>query len=360
MGIYSRMEYALAFLHRRERRRRYQNRVFRTRVSFLNPSDSECISHLQLSKQIIADICQLLQADLERDTGRYNTLPVALKVTAALAFFATGSFQRTVGAIAGISQSAVNGAVHEVTAALVKRAGQFIRFPMSHELQEQTRQEFFLKFGFPRVLGAIDCTHVQLQAPMQNSHIYINRKGVYSVNVQVVCDANNIITHVFANYPGSAHDSFILANSQMPGVFEQDDSLSGWLIGDNGYPLKRWLMTPFCNPSTPAEHRYNRAITSTRSVIESTFGMLKMRFRCLDRSDLTLQYSPQNVSKFFVACCVLHNIAIRNGCRIDLPEDTLQAFREYEAGLHVPIGEAPVAATARQIREHLVQKFFSQ
>jgi len=51
-------------------------------------------------------------------------------------------------------------------------------------------------------------------------------------------------------------------------------------IGDSGYALRPWLMTPLNNPdpNTP-EGRYNEWFTKTRSLIERTNGLLKMRFR---------------------------------------------------------------------------------
>ncbi|MGH0145148.1 UNVERIFIED_CONTAM: hypothetical protein FKN15_025060 [Acipenser sinensis] len=41
-------------------------------------------------------------------------------------------------------------------------------------------------------------------------------------------------------------------------AFQWDDSLRGWLIGDNGYPLKRCLLTLLLNPTTPAVQWYNQ------------------------------------------------------------------------------------------------------
>ena len=63
-------------------------------------------------------------------------------------------------------------------------------------------------------------------------------------------------------------------------------------------------MTPFIMPATAREMFSNRKHTETRSVIERTFSILKMRFRCLDKSGGILQYSPQKVAAFFVAFCV--------------------------------------------------------
>ncbi|MGH0134748.1 UNVERIFIED_CONTAM: hypothetical protein FKN15_024318 [Acipenser sinensis] len=169
------------------------------------------------------------------------------------------------------------------TCSFSKATGELIHFPVSHKLQQNTKQGFLGRYGFPGVLGVIDCT------PTQNRHLYINRKGTDYVNVQEVCDANNYITNVYANYVGSAHESFILTISQVAAVFQWDDSMRGWLIGVNGYPQKRWLLTPMLNPTTPAEQRYNRTFKCTRTVIEQTFGILKMWFQCLDVTGGTLQ-----------------------------------------------------------------------
>ncbi len=157
---------------------------------------------------------------------------------------------------------------------------------------------------------------------------------------------------MYANFPGSAHDSFILANSSIPTVFQGDPPLDGWLLGDNGYPLKTWLITPYITPTTRRQRVFNRVFSSARSVIERTFGVLKMRFRCLDRTGGSLSYSPQSVSAFFMACCVLHNIAIRSGCHFDLTEETLQDLRRREAELHVPYLEGEPQC-ARERRDHL-------
>ena len=303
--------------------RRQRERVYRPRHTYLSLSEEECRRKLRLTRQAVTDICHLLADELGTDARCPYALPIAVKITAALHFYASGSFQHPLSCIGRISQSAVSSAIHAVTSGLVQHAGEYIKFPVTPDSQERTKQELWTKYGFPGVLGAIDCTHVQLRAPSLNALTYINRKGTHSINIQVISDANCRINHVFANYPGSSHDSFILANSTIPVIFEGNPPLDGWLLGDNGYPLKTWLMTPFLMPATVREMAFNRKHTQTRSVIERTFGILKMRFRCLDRSGGTLQYGPQKVAAFFVACCVLHNIAMNHGCVDDINEDRL-------------------------------------
>ena len=80
-------------------------------------------------------------------------------------------------------------------------------------------------------------------------------------------------------------------------------------------------MTPYRNPQTRGERKYNAAHIRTRAVVERTFGLLKSRFRCLYKSGGTLLYSPNFVCQIIGACCVLHNYAMRKGLEIDICDD---------------------------------------
>ncbi|WAR13102.1 HARB1-like protein, partial [Mya arenaria] len=53
---------------------------------------------------------------------------------------------------------------------------------------------------------------------------------------------------------------------------------TGHLLGDSGYPLKRFLMTPYLHPGSPAEERFNKAQKGAELVVERSFGVLKSRF----------------------------------------------------------------------------------
>lgn len=79
-------------------------------------------------------------------------------------------------------------------------------------------------------------------------------------------------------WPGGTHDAFILQQSALYRYMEANQG-QGWLLGDSGYPLKVWLITPLGNPSTPQEERFQKAHCKTRNVVERAFGVLKQRFR---------------------------------------------------------------------------------
>ncbi|KAJ1155113.1 hypothetical protein NDU88_007848 [Pleurodeles waltl] len=171
--------------------------------------------------------------------------------------------------------------------------------------------DFYALGHIPKITGAIDGTHVALVSPRRSEQEYRNRKSYHSMNVQMVCLADQYISHVNAKFPGSVHDAYILRNSSSPYVMGQLQSHRVWLIGDSGYPNLSWLLTPVRNPRTRAEERYNEAHGQTRRIIERTFGLLKARFRCLHMTGVSLYYSPKKVCQIIVACCMLHNLALR-------------------------------------------------
>ena len=46
----------------------------------------------------------------------------------------------------------------------------------------------------PNVAGAIDCTHIPLAAPSVNPEQYVNRKGNFTINTQLVVNHRGAIT----------------------------------------------------------------------------------------------------------------------------------------------------------------------
>ena len=241
-------------------------------------------------------------------------------LTAALRFFAGGSYQLDVGGnyTVGLSQPSVSRAIHEIIDAFNTpfMLNRFIKFPQTIEELTNIRQRFFIKFGLPGIIGCIDGTHVSIVTPIENEHLYINRKRYHSLNVQIICDEELKITNVNARFPGSTHDSFVWQNSNIFTFLRdlpREHRGRYYLLGDSGYPLRAWMMTPIL-PEPPAgspEANYNARIRTIRSSVEMCHGKLKNRFRCLLK-DRTLHYSPVTAGQIVNSCAVLHNICIGN------------------------------------------------
>ncbi|KAH7973692.1 hypothetical protein HPB49_004014 [Dermacentor silvarum] len=120
------------------------------------------------------------------------------------------------------------------------------------------------------------------------------------------------------------------------------------------------------------EGRYNLAHASMRNVVERGIGVLKARFRCLQRQR-TLRYQPKEAATIVAACATLRNIALKAG------EPELQDSDDEEAEKNQPLQQgrvrqgAPVSQgphtcrqetprelllRAKQLRSQVINLFF--
>jgi len=112
-----------------------------------------------------------------------------------------------------------------------------------------------------------------------------------------------------ARWLGSTHDSHIFRTSAVGRQLEKGSH--GWeegvLLGDSGYPCNKFLMTPYNQPQSLSQEKFNRAHKTTRCVIERSFSLLKRRFHILHSE---IRMSADRVGTIIAASFVLHNIAV--------------------------------------------------
>lgn len=85
--------------------------------------------------------------------------------------------------------------------------------------------------SFPNVNGTIDCTHVAIKAPSDNSFAFVNWKHYSSINVEMICNADIILSNVGARWPASTYDPFISRHSSVRGGSRAGVLYDGWLPG---------------------------------------------------------------------------------------------------------------------------------
>lgn len=128
-----------------------------------------------------------------------------------------------------------------------------------------------------------------------------------------VCDHTGSFIDCFIGMPGRMHDSRVFRMSPLFHAMNAGRPLiprNQHLIGDSAYPLLCNLMTPFRDNGhlTRSQSRYNTKLSSIRSIIERSFGLLKTKFRrlkYLDISDFDLGM------QMIASACVLHNFIIK-------------------------------------------------
>ncbi|XP_036327217.1 putative nuclease HARBI1 [Rhagoletis pomonella] len=327
-----------------------------------NPFDlaaTEFRNLYRLTPDLVEDIVSQLDSQLRG--RRITAITTEKQVLTALRFFATGCYQRPVGEQWGISmsQSSVSRCIHRVTDAINRTMFLAkVRFPMT-QIERQAAKEIFASASAPFVggtIGAIDCTHVSIMSPKHHEEAYVNHHGYHSINVQMICDPNLKILAVNAKYPGARHDSFIWSSSAVRRVMQrsfENGNHNVFLIGDSGYPLEPWLMTPLPNqPEGSPKFRYNEALCKARNPVERLFGVLKGTWRCLSQQR-TLLYDPGFTGKVVNACTVLHNL--RLGDQTYDPETEFLEPRTHSSNVNQ---DAP-SSTAKRVQDRLIANYFT-
>jgi hypothetical protein len=208
----------------------------------------------------------------------------------------------------GISRSTTGAVITEVSEAIASLRSRYIFMPRDRDELMNNYEAFYDIGKFSTVVGTIDCTHVKISGQGGNDgEIFRNRKQYFSINVQSVASADLRFQDIVANWPGSTHDSHIFNNSRLKTRFENKEFRNAVLLGDGGYKLQTYLMTPFRNPSTEDEMKYNRTHILVRNTVERKYGVWKRRFPCLV---FGLRCEMKTLLTVITACSVLHNICI--------------------------------------------------
>ncbi|KAK4885935.1 hypothetical protein RN001_002206 [Aquatica leii] len=307
-----------------------RRRQLRDRTNPFEMTEELFIKYFRLSKDTTLQLINSLRPHLQ--SQRSTAVPVELKVLTALSFFGYGSYQRCVGCSYNLAlhQTTVSKIIGEVSDAIVTNLlPQSVIFPRTEEQRNLVKERFYQQFAIPGVIGAIDCTHIAIVAPATNDPLrpgiaYYNRKGFYSINVQMICDANLKILDCNARFPGSSHDSAI------------------WSLSS----IKRYL-----------QQNYNE--DEVRSTWLIAFGVLKQRFRCLIKHR-TLHYHPLRAGKIIYSCVVLHNMALTQN--VPLPDDDVEPDPDMHQNGNCEnesmYGHVDVLAEGRRIRSELIRRYF--
>ncbi|XP_031328675.1 putative nuclease HARBI1 [Photinus pyralis] len=291
--------------------------TFRHVDNFHEWDETDFVRRFRLSKASVLVVLELIQGDIRARTNRNNPIAPLQQLLLTLRFFASGSFYITVSDFGGIHKSTAAQIIKRTVTALCQLRRDYIYFPRDPEEQHNVKAKFCNIAAFPRVLGALDGTHIRIQSPGgQQAETFRNRKGYFSLNV--ISDAKHYIRNIVTRWPGSSHDANIFDNSLIRMQFENGEMGNGLLLGDSAYPLRSYLITPINNPQGEIETLFNESLIRTRTVVERTFGIWKRRFPILSVGMRCRVELAQNI---IVATAVIHNIARQERDAIDDLED---------------------------------------
>ena len=162
-------------------------RHFEERPDILETSSNlELIERYRLDREGILFINKELEF-ISPFTKRSNSLSSITQILITLRYLATGSIQLNYADMHSVSQPTVSRVISRVTDALSSAnfSSRYIKFPTSQIELNQVKQQFNGLCSFPNVVGVIDGTHIQIQAPSHEEASYVNRMGYHSINTQV-------------------------------------------------------------------------------------------------------------------------------------------------------------------------------
>lgn len=183
-----------------------------------------------------------------------------------------------------------------------------LQTPSTHQEWKTIINGFEERWDFPNCCGAIDGKHILIEAPPNSGSQYFNYKGSHSVILLAVVDHNYCFSYIEVGHKGSESDGGVFQNSSLWLPLENGLLPDGcYLIGDDAFPLKPYLMKPYivANRALTVEERiYNYRVSRARRIVENGFGILVSRFRAFDRK---LSCKVSTVPKLVSAACSLHN-----------------------------------------------------
>ena len=197
----------------------------------------------------------------KEDTNYRKAISAAERLALTLRFLSTGESQVSLSFLFRLRKSTISKIIAETCKALRQVLFPlYVKPPSSSCEWKAISKEFEELWNLPHVIGAIDGKHARIECPKNSGTLYHNYKGFFSLVLLAICDARYCFTLIDVGQYGSNNDSGVLLKSDINKRIESDslaipmpetyescnfDPLPYFLVGDEIFPLKTWLMRPF-------------------------------------------------------------------------------------------------------------------
>ncbi|XP_033758071.1 putative nuclease HARBI1 [Pecten maximus] len=257
--------------------------------------------HLSECEQLKQRVC----------AGGREPIPMEKKVLMTIRYLSSMDTIRSLSDRFGVTDSSFLKCREQVINAINSSLKKFIKWPTTGDyLSISERFNDTGSYEFPNIIGAIDGSHIPIEAPAEDANAYYNRKGFHSILLQGICTHDLYFISINVGWPGRVHDAKVFNNSSIcENGFRLCNNGEYHILGDGAHPLKEWLLTPYKDNGhlTRQQTLFNKALSSKRQVIERAFALLKGRFRKLRYLNCK---SIRTTCDIVTAACVIHNICI--------------------------------------------------
>ena len=272
---------------------------------------AEYKAQFRLSRSSFTALCVSLDAQWVRP-GQEGRPPMATDKAVAITLWrlANTVTYREVAEQFGEQRQTVQKVCRRVMELICSVHSALIRAPSTRREWEELRGQWAPTAKLANTVGAVDGTHIRmLYPPHAKRRHYQNRKKYASMNVQAIVNHRMLFIDIAVGAEGSMHDARVWRRSFVRQTFSATLPPHHYIVGDSAYPASPWLLTPYKEvvAFTVQQEQYNKAVSSTRVIVELAFGKMKCRWRCLNGLRVRDLY---DADEYCFTCCVLHNWCI--------------------------------------------------
>ncbi|KAM0923307.1 hypothetical protein ACQ4PT_005615 [Festuca glaucescens] len=278
-------------------------------------------SVFKMTRKTFDYICSLVKVPSLEDMNSYTFIDERVlcledRVAVALIRLCSSEPSETLGSSFGVDESTVLLVAQKFVDAVMERAKHHLRWPDSSKMDE-------IKSTFGKIHNLHNCCGV-----ICTTHIPFGPNCDHGENgrilMQAVIDPKMRIMNLSLNSWDSNTQLSILQKSALFKECEKGGRLNGsklkvasdgsevgeYLIGDAGYPLLPWLLTPYQeeNLSDP-KAEFNTRHSAATACARKALAMLQEKWKCL-QEDVWWPENLQTRYNMVIACCLLHNIVI--------------------------------------------------
>ena len=123
----------------------------------------------------------------------------------------------------GYSEGSIVNYMDRVVTAILALHDRFVRWPNAEE-RSRIKYRSRSKSGISGAVGIVDGTPVNFSQRLSiNGETFFSRKGVYCINLQLICDDNGMIRNYLTGWPGSVFDNTLTTRVSRYSFISADD-----------------------------------------------------------------------------------------------------------------------------------------
>ena len=301
--------------------KREEHGVFHTLLKEYRENDREYFfRYCRMSPESFDYLAYMVESRIKKKRTNFRK-PISPEERLALTlhYLASGETQQFIAGYFRIGRQTVGKILRETCTAIWEVLGPiYLKQPSSQDEWKKIESDFQDLWNFPHVIGAIDGKHIRIEKPKNTGSLHYNYKSYFSSVLLAACDAKYCFTLVDIGQYGSGNDSGVLNESHITNSMEENtlnipeaepiEGITGkipyFLVGDEIFGLKKWLMRPYPAPLDEPKRIFNYRLSRARRTIENTFGLLVARWRVFRQP---ICANIQTVDLIIQATCCLHN-----------------------------------------------------